>query len=422
MSSRVFYGWWITAAAFFTFGIAVGIPYYAMPFFYDYYQKDLGWSKSDITLGFPLAALATLWVGPLLIHRFSPRKLILIGTALTCVAFHGFGRMGPDLWLYYLLWFFYIVGFIFSGPIPHQVLMSQWFRRRRGTAMGIAYLGVGLFGAISAKFIAKPLTEKFGWHAALQIIGLLMFIVWPLAIFLIKTQPADMGLFPDGTEDNQGYVAPQPHRFRALLRQRAFWLLLIGSCCSIGSIGAINFHMKFIFQDQGFTSQSLLNQTFSNALFAIMLSSIAGRAIMGLLADHFPKKYVMLATYALVAGTIPLLRLAHPPATPYLFSVLFGFGLGADYMLIPLMAAEQFGANSLARAMAIILPTDTIGQTWFPYGIARLREHFGAYDIPLSVIFALAAIGATAIALLPRYGRQDETLRIQDIERTAARR
>jgi MFS family permease len=116
----------------------------------------------------------------------------------------------------------------------------------------------------------------------------------------------------------------------------------------------------------------------------------------------------MLSTYALVAATIPLLEHVSPDSSPYLFALMFGFGMGADYMLIPLMAAEQFGANTLARAMGIILPTDTIGQTWFPYGVALLREHYGSYDVPLKFIFAMAIIGAVAVSLLPRHGRKDE--------------
>lgn len=407
MQEQRFRGWWVTVAAFFTFGISVGIPYYGMPFFYDYYQKEFGWQRSDITLGFPIAALLTLWVGPMLVHRFSPRRLIMIGTALTCIAFLGFGQM-KALSVYYALWFFYMIGYIFSGPIPHQVLMSQWFRKRRGLAMAVAYLGVGIFGACSSKFIAKPLTEAFGWQTALMIIGGLMFLTWPIAHFIMRDKPSDVGQFPDGAAGYEGYAPPPPHDFKFLLRQRAFWLLLVGSACSIGAIGSINQHMKFIFLDQGFRDQAQLNQVFSDALFAIMISSMFGRIIMGWLADRFPKKYVMLATYALVAGTIPLLEHVSPTNSPLLFAVLFGFGLGADYMLIPLMGAEQFGANSLARVMAVILPTDTIGQTWFPYLVARLREHFGSYEIPLNFVFGLAVVGAIAILLMPRYGRKDE--------------
>src|SRR4051812_50167588 len=78
----LFYGWFIVATTVVTFGISVGVPYYNLPFFYDYLQKSYGWELKQITLGFPLAALLTLWVGPLLIPRVSPRKLIVAGTGL----------------------------------------------------------------------------------------------------------------------------------------------------------------------------------------------------------------------------------------------------------------------------------------------------------------------------------------------------
>jgi MFS family permease len=406
-----FYGWWITIAAFVSFGLAVGVPYYGMPFFYDYYMKEFGWSRPDITLGFPLAAVFTLWVGPVLVHRFSPRRMILIGTTFTFLAFAGFGTMGGNLYFYYFLWVLYTVGYIFSGPIPHQVIISQWFKKRRGTAMAVAYLGVGLFGGISAKYIAQPLTSAFGFRGALIGIGLLMFLVWPLALFVMKDRPSDMGQNPDGAPlvDNTPTVSEPPKSFGYLLRQRAFWLLLIGSFCSIGSIGSINQHMKLIFLDDfekfGLTAdpnyQILLDNMFSTALLYIMFSSIAGRIIMGYLADRFTKKNVMVITYFLVALTIPLLLRVVPPGTPYVFSILFGFGLGADYMLIPLMAAEQFGVASLSRAMGIILPTDTIGQTWFPYIVAQLRQYFGDYDHALVAVFGLAMLGAIAILLMP---------------------
>jgi MFS family permease len=129
------------------------------------------------------------------------------------------------------------------------------------------------------------------------------------------------------------------------------------------------------------------------------------------------------ATYVIVAATIPVLLLVKPSQEyyVYIFSIVFGFGMGADYMLIPLMAAEQFGVNSLARAMAVILPTDTIGQFWFPYAVAHLRESWGDYNHALLVVFALAFIGAIAIALLPRdpsrtrleaSGRKDQSLAV----------
>src|SRR3954447_22204527 len=162
--------------------------------------------------------------------------------------------------------------------------------------------------------------------------------------------------------------------------------------------------MKLVFLDHGFTDQAVLNSTWRTASILILWSSIAGRLLVGWAADRFPKKYVMTGTYFLVAATIPLLLLVRPEQPEYLyaFALLFGFGMGADYMLIPLMAAEQFGVNTLARAMAIILPTDTIGQTWFPYAVSMLHEHFGSYVMPLQTVFILSFIGAIAVGLLPR--------------------
>jgi MFS family permease len=406
---KSFYGWWITVACLLTFGLSTGLPYYNKDFFYDYFQKDYGWSRSAMTLGFPLAALLTLWVGPVIIPRFSPRKLIVAGTGLTFLAFLGFSQMGSSLTWYYFLWFLYTVGYILSGPIPHQIIMSQWFRKKRGMAMGFLYGGFGVVAALSVKLV-KSMAEVFTYHQALLIIGCLMFVAWPIAIFILKDKPSDVGQFPDGD-----LVAPAEQKIEAktikyLLGQWSFWMLLIGSLCSIGSIGAVNVHMKLVFKDAGFATQSSLNAVWSDAQFGILCSSIAGRLLIGKLADMFPMKYVMTVTYFIVAGSIPLLLSVTPSSNPYFFAIVFGFAMGADYMLIPLMAAKQFGVNTLARAMAVILPVNTIGQTWVPYGVSMLRDNLGTYAVAMNAVLALSIIGAIAIAVLPKEGVGDEVV------------
>ncbi len=398
---KTFYGWTITAAAFFTFGLSVGIPYYNIGFFYDYFERSFGWTRSDITLGFPLAALLTIWAGPLIVPKFSPRKLILVGLGLTSLALAGFGRMGGSLPLYYALWVVYTVGYIAAGPIPHQIIVSHWFRRKRGAAMGIVYVGVGLLGSVGS-LIVKPLTSAFGFRDALLALALLLFAAWPVVLFVLRDRPSDMGLFPDGDAAAPAEAALAPVSFRHLLTSVPFWLLLIGSFCSIGSIGAVNFHMKFVFLDEGFRPGDQLDSTWRTASVLILWSSIAGRLSIGFLADRFAKKYVMMATYFIVAATIPLLLAVRPPGAPYAFPILFGLAMGADYMLIPLMAAEQFGVNTLARAMAVILPVNTIGQTWFPYFVSLVREKSSNYTFAMGLVFALALVGALSIALLPR--------------------
>ncbi len=400
---RRFYGWWIAASTFVTFGIAVGVPYYNLPFFYDYFQKTFHWNIGQITLGFPLAALLTIWVGPVLIPRFSPRKLILVGTGLTAAAFFGFGAMHGILAVYFLLYFVYTVGYIFSGPIPHQLLVSYWFRRKRGRAMGFVYVGVGLFGGLGSFFV-RGMTDHYGFRIALFALGGLMFLTWPFALLLMKDRPSEINQYPDGAAGPPGELKLAPYGFGHLLRSKSFWLLLLGSVCSIGSIGSINTHMKFVFRDAGFVDQKILNATWTTATALILWSSIAGRLSIGYFADIFSKKRVMTATYFIVAASILLLLTVTPARynSVYLFGVVFGFSMGADYMLIPLMAAEQFGVNTLPRAMAVLLPLNTIGQTWCPYWVSHLREAYGNYVIPMAVVFAIAMLGAAAIALLPR--------------------
>ncbi len=415
---KAFYGWWVTAAAFVTFGFSTGVPYYNIGFFFDYFARTYGWSRAQITLGFPLAALLTIWAGPLLIHRFSPRKLLLIGTGLTFLALFGFGRMSGALPLYYFLWVIYTTGYILSGPIPHQIIVSNWFRQNRGKAMGIVYVGVGLFGALGS-YLVKPLTATYGFRTALVVLGLMMFITWPIALFVLKDRPSEVGQFPDGASHPPQELSVQSRTFRDLLGTFSFWLLLMGSFCSIAAIGAVNFHMKFVFLDEGFKPGAQLDSIWSTSSIIILVSSIAGRLSIGYFADRFPKKYVMTVTYFIVAAAIPLLLMVRPPETPAVFSLLFGFAMGADYMLIPLMAADQFGVNSLPRAMAVLLPVNTIGQTWFPYFVSLLRDHFGSYSIAMGAVFVMALIGAFAVVLLPRHRNQDDLTYTRDTERAA---
>jgi MFS family permease len=120
---------------------------------------------------------------------------------------------------------------------------------------------------------------------------------------------------------------------------------------------------------------------------------------MGYLADRIPKKYVMILTYLLVAFSIPLLVLARDyPSLLYVFAVTFGFGLGADYMLIPLMAAECFGLASLSRVLGIIITSDSIGEALMPYLVAHSRDTSGSYIWGFFVTTIFAFIGAIAIA------------------------
>jgi sugar phosphate permease len=110
----------------------------------------------------------------------------------------------------------------------------------------------------------------------------------------------------------------------------------------------------------------------------------------------------MLLIYTIVASAIPLLYLADQAWARYAFALLFGIGLGGDYMIIPLMAAELFGVKVLGRLMGLVLTADGIAEATAPMLVASIRDSTGSYATGFTVLIALAAAGAIAVALLPR--------------------
>jgi Na+/melibiose symporter-like transporter len=148
---KSFYGWWIVAACFLTFGVSTGFPYYNIAFFFDYFRDDHQWPIQIVTLGAPIAVLLTIWAGPIIVPKVSPRLLIVVGTGMTFLAFQWFSRLSGNTWEYYAAWCVYMVGYFLAGPIPHQIIISNWFKEKRGRAMGITYVGVAIVGSIGNK-------------------------------------------------------------------------------------------------------------------------------------------------------------------------------------------------------------------------------------------------------------------------------
>lgn len=409
---KKFSGPLMLAACFFTFGISTGLPYYNIAFFFDYFRDGHGWTQELVTTGAPIAVLLSIWVGPVIIPRVSPRLLIIIGTGLTFGAFQWFGRLSGNPYEYYAAWTMYMFGYFLSGPIPHQLIISNWYEKKRGRAMGITYVGVAVIAWVGTK-VGPWLASQMEYTEALKIMSFALLAAWPVALFIIKDKPEDVGQHPDGidptaavAEQVSAPVATKEARgFSFLMSKPSFWLLTAGSAASIGSIACVNFLMKFVFEEQGFVEQAARDQVWADAAGVYLLSSIGGRLLAGVLSDRYPRKWVMLATYAIVALSIPLLFLVTPDTRGfvYVFAVVFGFAMGADYMLIPLMAADQFGLATLPKAMSAILPADTITQFWFPRLVTGLSTAWGGYGSALWAVFGMAAAGAAAIGMLPRH-------------------
>jgi MFS family permease len=183
-----------------------------------------------------------------------------------------------------------------------------------------------------------------------------------------------------------------------LLRSPAFYLLLVGSMCSIGAVGGTMQNLKlFLTLDQGYGQGEV-----ARVLSLVLLGSITGRLLMGWLADRWAKKHVMLLIYSIVAASIPLLLFADSWTVLYVFALCFGIGLGGDYMIIPLMAAELFGVQRLGRVMGFVLTADGVAEALSPMLVAAIRDRVGTYRPGFLLLMVLAAVGAAAVAMLPR--------------------
>jgi sugar phosphate permease len=390
------------ATAFFALFSIVGFAFYGLPFFYDFFVRELGWTRAQVTSG---NAFAKLVVGPLfgffagvVVDRFGPRRLMLLGILLAGIAPIGLGGT-TTLLAFYAFYLMNALGYVTGGPLPNQVMLSRWFDAGRGKAMGVAYLGIGVGGAL-VPLLAHALTEALGWRTALQVIGVLMIaIAFPLAFFV--PEPGAHGgkleeRVPRSAAPEAG--AAVDDSILDVLRQPAFYLLALGSMASIGAVGGTSQNLKLFFAMDRRMAQGAVAELIS----LVLVGSIAGRLLMGWLADRWPRKRVMLLVYLIVACAIPLLWAAPSPATLRSAAVLFGIGLGGDYMIIPLMAADLFGLKRMGRVMGIVLTADGVAEAVVPMAVAALRDRSGSYGPGFALLVALAVVGAIAVSLLPR--------------------
>jgi sugar phosphate permease len=312
------------------------------------------------------------------------------------IALIGLAHM-TSLWMFYAFYLLNALGYVCGGPLPNQVLLSRWFDKNRGKAMGFAYLGIGIGGYLVLK-LSPRLVDAFGWRGALQVLGFLIIaLALPMAYF-VRDEPETGAASAAGQPPGRpaSTVAPMGDIFR----NPAFYLLAIGSMCSIGAVGGTNQHLKlFLSLDLQFSQTAAASITST-----VLACSIVGRMLMGWLADRIPRKHVMLLIYLLIAGSIPLLFFAESPAALYTFAVIFGLGLGGEYMIIPLMAAELFGVKVLGRLLGVILTADGVAEATFPLLVGKLRDTTGSYRTGFFILIALALAGTVAISLLPRRG------------------
>jgi MFS family permease len=178
----------------------------------------------------------------------------------------------------------------------------------------------------------------------------------------------------------------------AAVRTANFWLILAGSTLTIGAIGTVIQQFVLFLRDSGYTTLRA-----SHVSSGLLFAGLAGRVAVGYLVDRYNKKNVMALFYLLLALAIPLLFLAQQPAALWVFALIFGFAMGADYLLIPLVTAECFGLEALGKLLSLIIMADSLGQFFGPVLAGRIFEATRSYDLAWSIITTAGILGAAAI-------------------------
>jgi MFS family permease len=411
-NGETYYGWWIVFAAFLNLFLVVGIIFYGFPAFYPYFVQDLHFTRAQLTqgflLGFLFAGLPFGIIAGALIDRIGARTVILAGVALVAGSLILMSRI-TAFWQFELLCIVEVIGYVFAGPIANQVLVARWFERRRGQAMGYAYLGLG-FGGVAAPLLVNYLTRNYGWRPALQLIGVVIALVLvPVGLWITRSNPADRGIDPKqfgellsekksvlplATSAFDATAASTSAGVGQAVRTMPFWLILLGSTLAIGAIGAVIQHFILFLKDSGYSATVA-----SRYLSILLTASLGGRVVVGYIADRFSKSFIMAIFYFLIGASVLLLAYPQSTAAVWAFAAIFGFSMGADYMLIPLVVSENFGTASLGKILALIIMGYSVGQWAGPWFVGRMFDTHHNYDLAWRTIAILAMIGAALIYL-----------------------
>lgn len=402
---RFFYGWVIVAVAMLALIVSNGLSIGGIPVFYKSVREDFvangsvlpERAESFIALGATLTFLFSGLISPFagwLIQKVSIRQLMLLGCALlggglvlhsqtsSPAAVYG-ARIAMGISL----------GFV--GVLPSVVLVSNWFVRRRGIALGLLLTGTSIGGTIIPP-LATPLIQHFGWRSAMLLVSALIWLVLAPAIFLlVKDRPSDIGLFEDGDPGQRKDSSDEKLNglsFREALGTPVFWIFALSA--------ALIFYPIFVTTQQFILylqtpKIGLTPQQGSFALSALFAVSVGGKFLFGFLSDRYrPVRVMLVCCSVMFLATLMLLNLT--AATAFIFLIPFGFGYGGTFVLIQRLAADFFGPRDYPKILGAITIGDTLGAAVGGLVTGRLADAAGG-DYTAAFY---AVIGVTAAALM----------------------
>jgi len=399
---RVFYGWWVVLTS--AVGLFWGVPItvYSFSVFLRPVMQEFHVGRAAVSLGFTVqlfvAALCTPVTGWLL-DLYGARKVILPFTALFGAVLFSNRVFSDSLWQFYF--FYAALGFFVHGlgPVPYGFVISQWFDRRRGLALGLMMLGIGA-GAIIMPSFAQQLISRFGWHTAYAILGAAVWLIAvPTVAALLKDRPQDVGLLADGAQTREASsdakAALQGLHANQAWCTGTFWLLACEFFLVSASVQGCVVHLAAMLSDRGISAQT-----------AALGSSLIGAAVLiarvgiGYLLDHVFAPRLAAVCFATSAFGIALLWLGDTRMA-FVGAFLVGFGLGAEVDLIPYLTGRYFGLLAFGKIYGSAFAAFALAGALGPLIMGAGFDRTGSYRNPL-----LAFVAATllAAALMTRLG------------------
>jgi len=396
---RLFYGYTIEASAFVIMAMAWGANR-SFGVFLEPLLNEFGWSRTTISGAFTLSmivlGIASLVAGKLT-DRIGPKKVLI-----ACALFLGSGYLlmsrVTHIWEFYL-YCGVMTGIGVSGMYsPLLSLVARWFVKRRALMTGILVAGPAL-GITVVPFLLTLFITSLGWRLSCVVLGVTLLITIIPTALLLKRDPDDMNLRPYGDEHRAGSPSLQLDGFTlgTAVRTSQFWMLGFIAFCSLFTINVYVVHIVIHAIGLGLSSTSA----------AMLLSlaagiSIAGRIIVGVVADRIGNKLSLILCYILAALAYLFILSGSSMMILYLAAVIFGAaGWGAATTITPL-TASLFGLRAHGTILAHVLVGSTIGGATGPVLIGYVYDITGSYRYGFLITLAvIAAAMVTTLLLKP---------------------
>ncbi|MDY7806640.1 MFS transporter [Burkholderia stagnalis] len=411
---RLFYGWYVVAAAFAVTFVGFGSAY-TFSAFVESLQRDFAASRGQISLVFSLAGCLYFGFGVVsgpLADRLGSRRLAVAGMLLTAagLAAAGAARTLMQVYVAYGLGVGLGVG---CAYVPAVGAVQRWFVRRRGFASGLAVAGIGV-GTLVMPPLASALIAHVGWRGAYFTLAVLAVLVGAGMSLLIENDPRGRGLLPDGGRAADSPAAGASHdgrsahavhaahvpagaTVREAVTSRPFASLY--AACLVCSFGVfVPFvHLVPYAVDHGVKPAAAVL-----LLGAIGVGSTAGRFFLGGLADRFGRRASLLAMFAGMAVALVAWAAAGDFAALAAFALVFGVFYGGWVAVLPAVAMDYFGGRNVSGIIGVLYTSVAFGTLIGPAAAGFIYDAGGGYLVP---ILASAAANAIAFAIVATTGR-----------------